>query len=380
MNLAYRWDIFCRVIDNYGDIGVCWRLAADLARRGAQVRLWVDDPAALAWMAPEALSGDWPGVLLMPWNDASDTRVLDTLEPANVWIEAFGCEIPLPFVSHHLAKPSVTRATPVWINLEYLSAESFAERSHGLVSPVMHGVARGHIKHFFYPGFTPGSGGLLREPELKSRQQSFDRAAWLTGQGIDWQGERLVSLFCYEPSALPALLAQWQQEPRPTRLLVTPGRAAVAVRGVMAAIGLAASKGDALRIDELVPMRQTDFDHLLWACDLNLVRGEDSVVRALWAGKPFIWHIYPQDDDAHHAKLQAFLDVLQAPASLRQAHLAWNSVVDTPLPRLSDEHACWVGWAQRTRERLCLQDDLVTRLEDFVASKHAVVLDRPGKR
>ncbi len=380
MNLAKRWDIFCEVIDNYGDIGVCWRLAADLARRGAQVRLWVDDASALAWMAPESLDGDWPGVRVLPWAMASNSDLLACLAPADVWIEAFGCEIPLPFLSHGLATPRVTGAPAVWINLEYLSAESFAERSHGLASPVMQGLARGHTKYFFFPGFTPASGGLLREPDLASRQAAFDRPAWLAAQGIGWQGERLVSLFCYEPSALTAWLAQWRREPQPTRLLVTPGRAAAAVRGAMAAMGLAASAQDSLQIVELVPLRQTDFDHLLWACDLNLVRGEDSVVRALWAGKPFIWQIYPQHDDAHHGKLQAFLDVLGAPASLRQAHLAWNDVIDTPLPLLSDALPPWAAWALQTRTQLWAQDDLVTRLENFAASKHANVSKQTGRR
>ncbi len=380
MNLATRWDIFCKVIDNYGDIGVCWRLAADLARRGAQVRLWVDDTRALAWMAPEALTRNWPSVRVLPWAMASDSDLLATLEPADVWIEAFGCEIPIPFLAHSLEIPRVASKRAVWINLEYLSAEPFVERSHGLASPVMQGIASGHTKYFFYPGFTPASGGLLRDPELKSRQEHFDRSAWLAAQGISWQGERLVSLFCYEPAALPALLAQWRQQAEPTRLLVTPGRAAAAVRDAMVAIGQAASVSDALQIVELAPMCQTDFDHLLWACDLNLVRGEDSVVRALWAGKPFIWHIYPQHDDAHHGKLHAFLDVLGAPATLRQAHLAWNSVIDTPLPLLAEALAPWAEWALRARERLRTQDDLVTRLQYFVASKHAEVSDRPGKR
>ena len=126
MNLANRWDIFCKVIDNYGDIGVCWRLAADLARRGARVRLWVDDASALAWMAPEALTGKSPGVRVLPWAMASDRGLLAGLEPADVWIEAFGCEIPLPFLSHGLATPRVAGAPAVWINLEYLSPASFA--------------------------------------------------------------------------------------------------------------------------------------------------------------------------------------------------------------------------------------------------------------
>ena len=45
-----QWDVFVRVIDNYGDVGVCWRLACGLAARGEQVRLWLDDLTALDWM------------------------------------------------------------------------------------------------------------------------------------------------------------------------------------------------------------------------------------------------------------------------------------------------------------------------------------------
>jgi uncharacterized repeat protein (TIGR03837 family) len=252
MNLAHRWDIFCRVIDNYGDIGVCWRLAADLATRGAKVRLWVDDASALDWMAPGAVQGHWPGVRVLAWDQASDTSILDTLAPADVWIEAFGCDIPPAFLAAGLqAAQLAMRAPPIWINLEYLTAERFAERAHGLPSPVMHGIAKGQTKYFYYPGFTPHSGGLLREPDLAVRQARFDRADWLARQGIPWQGEQLVSLFCYEPAALPALLAQWQQGSRPTRLLVTPGRATAAVRAALGDPVTTSPEDGPLRITEL---------------------------------------------------------------------------------------------------------------------------------
>ena len=66
-----RWEIFCQVVDNFGDIGVCWRLAADLVSRGyGSVRLWVDDWAALRRINPdanavvEALGGSVHGVEL----------------------------------------------------------------------------------------------------------------------------------------------------------------------------------------------------------------------------------------------------------------------------------------------------------------------------
>src|SRR5688572_29546076 len=107
-----RWDVFCRVIDNFGDIGVCWRLAADLAGRGESVRLWVDDAAALRWMAP----GGAHGVDLVAWTD--DTPAL---EPGDVVVEAFGCDPHPAFV----ARMAVRQPAPVWINLEYLSAEDY---------------------------------------------------------------------------------------------------------------------------------------------------------------------------------------------------------------------------------------------------------------
>jgi uncharacterized repeat protein (TIGR03837 family) len=381
MNLAHRWDIFCSVIDNYGDIGVCWRLAADLASRGAQVRLWVDDASALGWMAPDAAQGRWPGVRVLAWDQASDPSLLATLAPADVWIEAFGCDIPPTFLTVGLnAARQALRAPPVWINLEYLTAERFAERAHGLPSPVMQGVAQGQTKYFYYPGFTPRSGGLLREPELASRQARFDRAHWLAQRGIPWQGEQLVSLFCYEPTALPAVLAQWQHSSRPTRLLVTPGRATAAVRAAMRDQVPGGLDGGRLRITELPALTQVDFDHLLWACDLNLVRGEDSVIRALWAGKPLLWQIYPQHDDAHHAKLQAFLDTLAAPPSLRQAHQCWNSIGSAPTPVLAEVLPGWETWATFTRDHQRQQHDLTTRLLEFVAARQPEVRERSEKR
>ena len=309
-----RWDVFCRVIDNHGDLGVCWRLAADLASRGHTVRLWVDDAAALAFMAPGALQGRHPGVTVLPWTTTIAPDLLAALPLADVWVEAFGCEIAPEFIANYV-HPAWTQGQfnsktspqpPVWINLEYLSAEPYVERSHGLPSPVLAGPSAGLTKRFFYPGFTPATGGLLREPDLAACQATFDRRAWLAAQGIAWQGETLVSLFCYEPPALAGWLAQLQRGPQPTRLLVTHGRATQAVKAIQdeisSQIGPKSSPNNdsLLSISYLPALTQRDFDHLLWACDLNLVRGEDSWVRAILAGKPMVWQAYPQADGAHH--------------------------------------------------------------------------------
>ena len=326
---ALTWDVFCQVIDNHGDLGVCWRLARSLAAHGQRVRLWVDDAAALAWMAPGATEGAWGGIEVRPWTTPMDAAALAKLPPGEVWVEAFGCEIPPEFIAARADGSSATGPLslkpPVWINLEYLSAEPYVERMHALPSPVLHGPAAGRTKWFYYPGFTPRTGGLLREADLPTRRAAFDRASWLHAQGIDWQGERLVSLFCYEPAALPALLGQLADANQPTRLLVTAGRATAAVRHAISnEIGLQPymDQRGQLSISYLPHQPQDGYDALLWACDLNFVRGEDSLVRALWAGAPFVWQIYPQpEDNAHHAKLAAFLDWLDAHA---QALLAYD--------------------------------------------------------
>ena len=380
------WDVFCRVIDNHGDLGVCWRLARELAARGQRVRLWVDDASALQWMAPGALEGDVPGVQVLPWASAQDAQAVAALTagaPAKVWIEAFGCEIPPEFIASGASLASngshFDHQPPVWLNLEYLSAEPYVERMHALPSPVLRGPAAGWTKWFFYPGFTPRTGGLLREADLPARLAAFDRAAWLRAQGIDWRGEQVMSLFCYEPATLPALLRQLATADAPTRLLVTAGRASAAVQHTIAhEIGLQRllHERQQLSISYLPHLPQTGYDELLWACDWNFVRGEDSLVRALWAGRPFVWQIYPQpEDDAHHAKLHAFLDWLQAPPSLRRFHDAWNDVHPAGhaappllLPDAADG-AAWQEAVQAARARLLAQPSLAEQLIGFVQEK-----------
>ncbi|MEJ6023634.1 elongation factor P maturation arginine rhamnosyltransferase EarP [Ramlibacter sp. PS4R-6] len=324
------WDIFCRVIDNHGDIGVCWRLAAQLARRGERVRLRVDDASALAWMAP---LGE-PGVEVLPWSSHPG--------PGDVVVEAFGCELPQAFQALMAAQPR----PPAWVNLEYLTAESFAERSHGLPSPVMAGAGAGLVKRFFYPGFTPRTGGLLREPGLVAAPAATNAV-------------RRVSMFCYEPAAMPALITQLAASDEPTELLVTAGRATAAVRAVL---GTSQRQGQ-LSVTYLPLMPQPGFDALLASCDVNFVRGEDSLVRALWAGQPFVWQLYPQHDAAHHAKLEAFLDWLDAPPAWRDFQRAWNGV--TPALPVFEPRA-WADTALAARQRLLAQEDLVTQLLRFV--------------
>ena len=406
-----QWDIFCKVIDNFGDIGVSWRLAASLASSGQQVRLWTDDASALAWMAPHGCEGvevlAWPATLA-----AADLEKLERM-PCNVMVEAFGCEIAPEFIASCALHIGATVPKPLWINLEYLSAEAYVERCHTLPSLVSSGPGTGWTKWFFYPGFNPKTGGLLRESALLPRQNAFERASWLARQAIDAGDRALVSLFCYEPPALQRLLRQFAVHGlagRPVQLLVAHGRPALAVKAalqmldpqtpewpVAAAIGAPSSKYDEidlwrnsqadslLSVSYLPLLTQLEFDELLWACELNFVRGEDSVVRAIWAGKPFVWQLYPQDDGAHSAKLEAFLNVMAATPAVRTLHHLWNGSLarrgDTAadasprmatklvLPSTGSELAEWQQQVQAMRSSLMQQADLTVNLIEF-ASKN----------
>ncbi len=371
------WDIFCKVIDNHGDLGVCWRLARDLAERGHTVRLWCDDPRALTWMAPRGARG----VTVLPWRDPLAHEI-----PAEVVIEAFGCDPPAPFIARMAAMHAMGERAPIWINLEYLSAEAYVERSHRIASPQWHGPGEGLTKWFFYPGFTPYTGGLLREPQLLRERSRFDRRAFLRRLGIEastvppaygGRVERVITLFCYDNPALPQLLDALAADPHDpatplTHLLITPGYAARQVQTWLR--DRDHNPGPALRLNFLPYFSQPEFDQLLWASDLNLVRGEDSWVRALWAGRPMLWQIYPQDDDAHHPKLWAFLQQHGGSAASQALLLAWNGM-QTLSPQAWRAHLRTLlhegtAPAEAQRAKLSAQPDLVSNLLAFTASLH----------
>jgi uncharacterized repeat protein (TIGR03837 family) len=312
------------------------------------VRLFIDDASALAWMAPGALAGR-QGVEVQAFEAEGAT-------PGDVVIEAFGCNPPVSFVERMAAA-----ARPaLWINLEHLSAEDYVERSHGLPSPQLAGAGRGLTKWFFYPGFTPRSGGLIREADLDARLARFDRGAWLAQQGlVPLPGERLVCLFGYAGAPWQALLPALAG--RPGCLLVPPGPLQEPIR--------AADLPAGLRCHPLPWLSQSDFDHLLWSCDLNAVRGEDSVVRALWAGRPLLWQLYPQHDGAHEPKLAAFARRCHAGAlqGLEALWRHWNGLDCGPL-QLPDE-AAWQRFAAGLRDELAAGPELVSSLQSFAAAK-----------
>jgi len=355
--MQLHWDIFCRVIDNFGDIGVCWRLARQLAaEHGKRVRLWVDDLHCLQPLCPDVdaalATQHQQGVEICQWTDS-----IEADRVGEVVIEAFACELPPVW----LQAMATAKPKPCWINLEYLTAEPWAESCHGMASPH---PSLPLVKYFYFPGFSPGSGGLLRERALFARQEDAPSSR----TGLD------ISLFCYDTAPVGALLDVLAASTTPVRLHVAPGKPLAAVASQLGGSG-PWQRGE-LNVIPFDFLPQDEYDHLLRHCDINFVRGEDSFVRAQWADRPFVWQIYEQADAAHLVKLEAFLQRYTAgfgPATaeaLCAIFRAWNAVGDlAPAWRQFLDRQTEIDVGNRSwTKNLGKNEDLASSLVEFCAS------------
>lgn len=378
------WDIFCNVIDNFGDIGVSWRLAWQLAReRGFRVRLWVDDLDRFYPLLPsldpgrEGAPQTAEGVEIHHW-----TADFPPVIPGEVVIETFGCRLPEPYLQAMAALPH----PPFWVNLEYLSGEDWVGECHGLTSPHPRLPL---VTHYFFPGFTPASGGLLRERDLLARRERFAAEPALAARLRDrlglpadtLEGDALrVLLFTYGHLPVAPLLDAWSRGERPVHCLLPPSPALPQIQAWVGD-GWEPARGTVqrgrLRLSPIPFLPQEDFDALLWFCYINFVRGEDSFVRAQWAGQPLVWQIYPQEEEAHLVKLRAFLKLYLAlaPADLARAIRdfweAWNQglAVDGPWRALVERLPQWQKHSRLWSQSLAAQVDLCSQLLTYMEKR-----------
>jgi uncharacterized repeat protein (TIGR03837 family) len=353
----FSCDIFCRVVDNFGDVGVTWRLARQLANEfNVATRLFVDDLPSLAKLVPELDSRMHTQKLskvdVQQWPDENSMLI-----PANCVVEAFQCALPNSYVN------AMAQQNPaqVWLNLDYLSAESWVAEHHLLPSPHPQLAL---TKYFFFPGFEAGTGGLLREGDL-----FLKRDAAIARTNVNSVDELRVFIFGYANRALSALVAAIESSDTQAVITLPEGKLA---EQYLQTNDIKTSSAS-INIQPFVP--QIEFDALLWTNDICIVRGEDSFVRAQWAAKPFVWHIYPQAGGVQWQKLNAFLDRYcaglesTAEMAVREMWRAWNA---------EDAGAIALAWrsflahrgdlethALKWADQLARNPDLVTSLVTF---------------
>jgi len=357
-NLAKRWDVFCRIVDNFGDIGVCWRLSQQLAHeQHFQVRLFIDDLIVASNIIPalncKLKSQMINDVEICTWQSAN------TIQPANAVLETFSCELPANYLA-------AMQGNTVWVNLEYLSAESwvadFHARSSNNTKPP---------RHFFFPGFTEATGGLILEADIFQRNQLIANKNKLETDALK------VSLFCYPHAPIANLLNAMAESNQRVDCYVPASSILSKVAeffnvDIIETDSVLSKKN--LNVHILPFLSQDDYDHLLASCDINFVRGEDSWIRAIWAGKPFIWQPYLQTENTHVIKLNAFLDLFYtdcevlAKTAVYEAHLAWvkgNITPDIWQNYLATLHVT-ESFTLHKASQLATQTDLASKLVIFL--------------
>jgi len=355
-----RWDIFCQIVDNYGDAGICWRLARSLSSiHNQDVRIFCDDLPTLNLLASGSVEALGHKIDIQPW-EASYSNARHPVQTPDVVIEAFGCNLP----DRYLAGLFIAPVKPIIINLEYLSAEPWIVEFHAKASPQSHGIP----KYFFFPGFQEDVGGLLLDPippkgeEVSHQIPKSLQEIWLK---LRPQAKR-ISIFCYPGAPLRKWLEDLAGLGENIDVLLTHGQAELLNLYGQQGIDLPAN----IQLLSIPFVSQDEYDWVLSQCDFNIVRGEDSFIRAQLAGKPFIWHIYPQEDRAHEVKLAAFLDLYLETAS-QELRLATIAAMTWALPsEWFDSLNAWSTHSKAWRSYLLeKQGDggLAARLLRFIA-------------
>ena len=358
-----RLDVFCHIVDNYGDAGVCWRLTRRLAQLQAtgkydSIRLFCDELTLLNFLAGgNALQvAKSSGFEIHPWSDAA--KKAQEACPDAV-LETFSCDLPKEYLKIIRQHPHCQ-----WINIEYLSAEPWIDSHHGMASS-----GTTPPRYFFFPGFTHASGSILKGPFAWSIAESLKNT---------WQHRRqealAMSLFCYDTEKIQVMLNCLTSKSIPIDVLVCFGQAQASAGSFLKVPFEPGSVIDhhGIRFIGLPFVSQEDYDSLLANCDLNIVRGEDSFVRAQWASKPFIWDIYPQSENAHQIKLEAFIK--RYGAALSPPDLATlKSLMNFDLSDLSKQNLeklkiCAKNWTSHLEE-LTADGDLAEKLVDFIEER-----------
>lgn len=375
--------VFVRVIDNWGDVGVGWRLCMQLAGSFPwRVRLWIDDVAALGKLVLAAeLAAVQDAVMVEKWSDDDSVslRLAQLADPVMV-IETFGCDLPSPVLRR------MQQCQPLWLNWEYLTAEDWAVDLQAMPSLQGNGLA----KYFWFMGIDQQSGGLLREANYLSRRNEFLQQPCLQqafkqqyGLPLEHVGQ-LWLIFAYTSERWAQWLSMWRGADEPITLWLAGHEVADSLRaaGVIAADALQ-QVGDTFELEQVTMVRipfvpQSAFDNLLWLADGAIVRGEDSFVRALWAGLPFLWHIYQQEEAVHLQKLDAYWHKasINWPASVREAVLALSADLNGGehlseslrlrlWQNLRSEWQNWVNAASTWSDSLHLHSSAMERLARF---------------
>lgn len=342
-------DVFCDVIDNFGDAGVCLRLCRDFSKKNFEVRLFCNNVNILNKITNSEDNSN-RFLSLLSWSDNINDYI-----PAEVVIQAFSVRLP-----EELIKKIKTKKSTV-VNLEYLTAEPFAEDCHKLPS-----YSDGIESYFFFPGFTKKTGGVVIEDSFLNKIKKKKS-----------EESKSITLFSYENEKVKTVVNSLSKKNLILNIFEGKG-----LNNFNNLFKLNLKTGDQFKLNEItvnvLPMvSQDEYDSYLIDSYINLVRGEDSIVRAMLTGNPFLWHIYPQEENAHKVKIDALFDRMNEVCTnkddverLRKITLSYNGFSDyLNNIDLLDFYDSWKRLSEEWSSHLISLGSLTDNLIEFLKTK-----------
>ena len=310
--------VLCRVVDNFGDIGFCWRLSRSLLEvcPNIKLRLVVSDLASFSALdsridASKSVQSV-SGIEVLDWNDAESCKKAFSETPPRVVLECFQCGRPdwLEEILFAFGREDIVHI----INVEYLTAEDWADEFHCLKSATR---SKNVKKVNFMPGFSKKTGGLVLDKSFMSSlsEREYAKSLLQKEANIEVNDDDFnVVVFSYERDFTPVVRALSalaeslaEKKGKRVRVFLTEGKSR---KSFLSAIEkeVDEKKADApFLLTKLPFLTQATWDALLTLCDFNFVRGEDSMARACLCGVPFVWHAYPQEAEWQTVKVNALM-------------------------------------------------------------------------
>ncbi len=313
-------DIFCRVIDNFGDIGVVYRFAREFlySNPTIKIRVFLDDFNTFTSLNdtvdPSKCIQTIDSITYLKMNSL-DHGFFENNETAEVIIEAFGCEIPDVYMEKAYYQSKLL------LNLEYISAEDWVEEYHLQESLLPKGNLK---KYFFMPGFTNATGGVIASSSTHTliENNRFSSLSFINNTlasckiMIKPDAESMIgTIFTYLRN-FRNLFDSISSIRKHFFLLIFGQKSKEGIEHTLRDLGCSCEESNVIQYRNIhlifLPfLAQRSYDLLLYHTDFNIVRGEDSLVRAILAGKPMIWNAYLQDNKYQKVKVEAFCKRMQ---------------------------------------------------------------------
>ena len=302
-------DIFCEIIDNFGDIGVVYRISKELKKIFQNVRIRIvlnrlEEFKAINKKVKDVDYQEIDGLICVTEKYVKEN--MESFGVSDVFIEAFGCNVPEEYVK------TAKENSKLWINLEYLSGEKWIEDFHLCESLIDSKTLK---KIFFMPGFSEKSGGVIIDSgfleRMKYGKENRDEVFKKYFKDFDLKDKFIGTVFSYEKN-FENLLETLKNYKKETVLLLMGEKTQKSFSEILKK-NLTEDYGNIVKYGKITMIysdffSQEEYEEIISASDFNFTRGEDSFVRGIILGKPFMWHIYLQEEKAHMDKIKAFTE------------------------------------------------------------------------